>query len=60
LNFLSAVEVRIEGLPGRYRVLDKMAKRWHQKIDIYMGTNVQAARAWGRKTVRIHWTPPTS
>ena len=57
LGLTHEVEVRIEGLPGRYRVLDKMAKRWQQKIDIYMGTDIQAARAWGRKTVRIRWTP---
>ena len=57
LGLTHGVEVRIEGLSGRYRVLDKMAKRWQRKIDIYMGTNIQAARAWGRKTVRIHWIP---
>ena len=57
LGLTHGVEVQIEGLPGRYRVLDKMAKRWHRKIDIYMGTDVKAARAWGRKTVRIRWKP---
>ena len=58
LGLTHGVEVCIEGLPGRYRVLDKMAKRWQRKIDIYMGTDVQAAREWGRRTVRIRWTPP--
>ena len=57
LGLTHGVEVRIEGLSGRYRVLDKMAKRWQRKIDIYMGTNIEAARAWGRKAVRIHWIP---
>jgi 3D (Asp-Asp-Asp) domain-containing protein len=47
--------VRIEGLPGEYVVLDKMARRWHRKIDIYMGENVEAARSWGVRKVRIHW-----
>jgi 3D (Asp-Asp-Asp) domain-containing protein len=47
--------VRIEGLPGEYVVLDKMAKRWRRKIDIYMGEDVQAARQWGVRTVRIRW-----
>lgn len=49
--------VRIEGLPGEYVVLDKMAKRWRRKIDIYMGEDVQAARQWGVRTVRIRWQP---
>jgi 3D (Asp-Asp-Asp) domain-containing protein len=48
-------EVRIDGLPGRYVVRDKMAKRWKQKIDIYMGDDVDAARRWGRRTVTIRW-----
>jgi 3D (Asp-Asp-Asp) domain-containing protein len=48
-------EVRIDGLPGRYVVRDKMAKRWKQKIDIYMGNDVDAARRWGRRTVTIRW-----
>lgn len=49
------VEVRIDGLDGVYRVLDRMAKRWKQKIDIYMGEDVTAAREWGRRKVRITW-----
>ena len=60
LGLTHDVEVCIEGLPGRYRVLDKMARRWKRKIDIYMGTDVHAAREWGRRTVRIYWTPPAS
>ncbi len=49
--------VRIEGLPGEYRVLDKMHRRWRRKIDIYMGEDVAAARQWGVRQVRIHWIP---
>jgi 3D (Asp-Asp-Asp) domain-containing protein len=52
------VRVRIEGLPGEYLVLDKMAKRWRNKIDIYMGQDVEAARRWGVREVRIRWTAP--
>lgn len=48
-------EVRIDGLPGRYVVRDKMAKRWKQKIDIYMGNDVAAALRWGRRAVTIRW-----
>jgi 3D (Asp-Asp-Asp) domain-containing protein len=52
--------VRIEGLPGEYRVLDKMHSQWRKRIDIYMGRDVGAAREWGRRQVRIHWStgPP--
>jgi 3D (Asp-Asp-Asp) domain-containing protein len=47
--------VRIEGLAGEYVVKDKMNKRWKEKIDIYMGTDVKAARLWGKREVRITW-----
>lgn len=50
-------EVTIEGLPGTYRVLDKMNRRWTRKIDIYMGVDVQAAREWGVREVTIRWQP---
>lgn len=49
-------EVRIDGLPGRYVVRDKMAKRWKRKIDIYMGDDVNAALKWGRRSVTIRWS----
>ena len=47
--------VKIEGLQGIYRVNDKMNRRWRSRIDIYMGKDVQAAREWGRKKVRIRY-----
>ncbi len=49
--------VKIQGMKGTYRVLDKMNKRWRKKIDIYMGTNVKAARRWGRRKIKISWDP---
>jgi len=48
-------EVSIDGLPGTYRVLDKMSKRWAKRIDVYMGTDVDAALRWGVREVRIRW-----
>ncbi|MEM9673658.1 MAG: hypothetical protein AAF992_13785 [Bacteroidota bacterium] len=48
-------KVKIKGLPGTYRVLDKMNKRWRKRIDIYMGTDVQKAREWGKQQVEISW-----
>jgi len=47
--------VKIKGLPGYYLVKDKMHKRWQRKIDIYMGTDVKAARHWGKRKVVISW-----
>jgi 3D (Asp-Asp-Asp) domain-containing protein len=55
LGLVRGTRVRIEGLPGEYAVLDKMARRWRRRIDIYMGDDVEAARAWGVREVRIHW-----
>ena len=51
------VEVRIDGLPGTYRVLDKLHWRWERRIDVYMGVDVGAARSWGKRKVRIRWHP---
>lgn len=48
-------KVSIEGLPGTYIVRDKMNKRWKDKIDIYMGNDVKAAREWGKRKVTITW-----
>jgi 3D (Asp-Asp-Asp) domain-containing protein len=48
-------EVKIEGLPGTYTVMDKMNKRWTKRIDIYMGQNRDRAIEWGRKKVEITW-----
>jgi 3D (Asp-Asp-Asp) domain-containing protein len=60
LGLVRGTRVRIEGLPDEYAVLDKMARRWRRKIDIYMGDDVEAARAWGVREVRIHWRPPAA
>lgn len=47
--------VKIKGLPGTYRVLDKMHRRWNRKIDIYMGVDRRKAIQWGRRPVEISW-----
>lgn len=57
MGLTHGTEVTIEGLPGTYKVLDKMNKRWEKKIDIYMGNNVEAAKQWGVKQVIISWNP---
>lgn len=48
-------KVKIEGLSGTYRVVDKMNKRWVKRIDIYMGIDKEAATQWGKKKVTISW-----
>lgn len=55
LGLEHGVTVRIDGLDGEYVVRDKMAARWDKKIDIYMGTDVAAAREWGKRDVTIYW-----
>ncbi len=49
------VKVSIEGLDGKYTVLDKMSKKWKNKIDVYMGTDKKAAKEWGKQKVVISW-----
>ncbi|PKR81522.1 hypothetical protein CW751_03065 [Brumimicrobium salinarum] len=44
--------IKIEGLDGYYLVKDKMNRRWKNKIDIYMGVNVEKAREWGKKQLK--------
>jgi len=48
-------KVRIGGLPGIYRVRDKMNKRYRKRIDIYMGVNRRKALRWGRRSVMLYW-----
>jgi 3D (Asp-Asp-Asp) domain-containing protein len=57
MGMTRGTRVRIDGLPGEYRVMDKMAKRWRKKIDIFMGNDVEGARKWGVRTVTIRWIP---
>ena len=48
-------KVRIDGLPGEWRVLDKMNARWKRRIDLYMGEDEDAAWEWGVRKVTIRW-----
>ena len=47
--------VKIDGLSGIFFVKDKMHHRWRNKIDIYMGVDVQRAKKWGRKKIIIQY-----
>jgi 3D (Asp-Asp-Asp) domain-containing protein len=55
LVFGTAVE--IEGY-GEWIVLDRMAPRWHRKVDLYLGEDEAAARRFGERSVTIRWRPP--
>src|SRR5680860_988335 len=48
-------QVKIEGLDGVFLVKDKMASRMKNKIDIYMGRDIEKAREWGTKTLKIQY-----
>lgn len=47
--------VRIKGLKGEFVVLDKMPRRWQNRVDIYMHKDVRAARRWGKRRVKLTW-----
>lgn len=47
--------VKIAGQDDTFVVLDRTPARWTNRIDLYMGTDAQAARQWGRKKVKISW-----
>lgn len=51
-------KVKIEGFDSLFTVKDKMNKRWRKRIDIYMGTDVQKAKKWGKKEVNIEYCTP--
>jgi len=55
LGLIYNTEVSIEGLQGKYKVLDKINKKWKKRIDIYMGNDVKTAKKWGKKRVKISW-----
>ncbi len=53
-------KIRIDELEGEWTVLDRTPSRLRNHIDIYMGVDIAAARAWGRKKVKITWEEAAS
>ena len=49
-------KVRIDELEGEWTVLDRTPSRYKNRIDIYLGVDIKAARQWGQRKVTIHWT----
>ena len=58
IGLTRGTKVRIEGLRNEYVVLDRMPAKWKKRIDIYMGNDINAARSWGRREVKIYWAAP--
>lgn len=59
MGLTPGTRVRIEGLPGEWSVADRMAKRWRKTIDVYMGLDVEGARRFGRRQVKMDWSSAT-
>lgn len=57
IGLVHNAKVRIDGFPEYYLVRDKLNKRFTKQIDIFMGLDRDAAIEFGKKTVRIYWTP---
>jgi 3D (Asp-Asp-Asp) domain-containing protein len=57
LGLVHNAKVRVDGFSGYYLVRDKLNKRFTKQIDIFMGLDRDAAIEFGKKTVRIYWTP---
>ncbi|MCB0456258.1 MAG: 3D domain-containing protein [Flavobacteriaceae bacterium] len=55
LGLTRNTKVKIEDLEGIYIVNDKMHAKWKNRIDIYFGDDIKAAREWGRKKVKIQY-----
>lgn len=48
-------EVALEGEQENYVVMDKMNARYTRRIDLFMGKDVNGARAFGTDRLRIWW-----
>ncbi|WP_241697196.1 3D domain-containing protein [Winogradskyella eckloniae] len=51
-------KVKIKGFDSLYTVKDKMHRRWRNRIDIYMGNDIEKAKKWGKKKVEIQYCIP--
>ena len=50
--------VKILDWPDTFLVKDKMNRKWKNRIDLYMGRDVKAARQWGKREVQIQYAVP--
>jgi 3D (Asp-Asp-Asp) domain-containing protein len=52
--------VRIQGFKGEFLVLDRTPRQWQNTVDIFMGSDVAAARQFGRKELKVTWSVPAA
>ena len=50
--------VKIDTFPDTFYVKDKMNRKWKNRIDIYMGNDIKAARQWGKQRLQICYAIP--
>jgi len=55
MGLTQGTKVAIQGFKKDFKVWDKMAPGIKRTVDIYMGKNVQKAKNFGRKRLRIWW-----
>ena len=48
-------KIKIEGFDSVFLIKDKMHYRWRNRIDIYMGKDVERARNFGRQKINISY-----
>ena len=58
IGLTNGMKVRIKGFKGEFLVLDKMNKRWKNRIDIYMGDNRRKALKFGKRKLEVYWIDP--
>lgn len=47
-------QVKIEGFDAIFLVKDKMNRKWRNRIDIYMGNDVERAQRFGKKKLHLY------
>lgn len=47
--------VRIDTFPDTFYINDKMHPRWKNRIDIYMGKQIDTALNWGKRKIFIEY-----
>ena len=52
-GLVRGTKVEIEGFEDTWTVMDRTASRHRNRIDIYMGVDVEAAKEWGIQEVTI-------
>ena len=56
-GLIRGAKVRIQGVDGTWTVLDRTGSHHKNRIDIYMGIDVEAAKEWGIKDITITVLP---